>query len=142
MCHMPDAVRGIAYPLYQRVERERALRGWSATRLRNETGVSRSTVAKWATQQQPPQPGTVNAVADALGIDRAEALRLAGILTDAPAPVPAGTQLTRDDLDRMERRLGVDLSKVDRALRDTVLSLCYAVIDAAGVDLGKRDRSA
>lgn len=89
--YMSDALRGIAYALYERVERERALRGWSATRLHTETGVSRSTIGKWATQTRPPLPATVNAVADALGIERAEALRLAGILTDLPA---AGPDLT------------------------------------------------
>jgi transcriptional regulator with XRE-family HTH domain len=141
MCHMPDAVRGIAYPLYQRVERERALRGWSATRLRNETGVSRSTIAKWATQQQPPQPGTVNAVADALGIDRAEALRLAGILTAATPLADVGIMLSDDDLDATERQLGVDLSKVDPELRRAVLAISHAFL-AAAQERGKRGRSA
>lgn len=79
---MADDVRGIAYPLYARVERERVLRGWSATQLHKQTGVSRSTIANWAFQSQPPQASTVNAVADVLGIERVEALRLAGILTD------------------------------------------------------------
>ena len=75
--------RGIAYPLWERVERERALKGWSSTRLHSETGISRSTVAKLATQPRPPLPSTVNALADALGIGRETALRLAGVLTDA-----------------------------------------------------------
>lgn len=115
--YMPDAARGIAYPLYRRVERERALLGWSSTRLHKETGVSRSTIGKWATQQQPPQPGTVNAVADALGIERAEALRLAGILTE----VPAAAAESDDDLDALERDLGLDLSTVNPDLRRAVL---------------------
>jgi transcriptional regulator with XRE-family HTH domain len=125
---MPDTVRGIAYPLFLRVERERSLRGWSATRLHNETGVSRSTIAKWATQQQPPQPGTVNAVADALGIERAEALRLAGILTDAPSANP----LTEDELDALERELGVDLSGLDPHVRRVILTFGRVIMDAAG----------
>ena len=82
---MTDDLCGIARPLYDRVERERALKGWSSTRLHAETGVSRSTIGKWRTQKHPPLPGTVNAVADALGIPREEALRLAGILTDTAA---------------------------------------------------------
>lgn len=35
----------------------------------------------------PPQPATVNAVADALDIPRTEALRLAGILTEHTEPL-------------------------------------------------------
>jgi transcriptional regulator with XRE-family HTH domain len=81
---MPDAVRGIAFALYQRVERERALRGLSSIALAESSGVARSTIAKWAIQQNTPQPEKVNAVADVLGIPREEALRLAGILTDQP----------------------------------------------------------
>jgi len=94
---MSDAKRGIALPLHRRVKQEIALLGWTNTELHARSGVSRSTVEKWATQQQPPQPRTVNAVADALGIPRAEALRLAGILTDAPL---AGTALP-DPLERI-----------------------------------------
>ena len=80
--YMAGSGVGVAVRLYERVERERALKGWSWTRLQRETGVARSTFAKWQTQPQPPQPATVNAVADALGIGRAEALELAGILIE------------------------------------------------------------
>lgn len=81
---MADQARGIALPLFERVSAERAAQGWSWTRLVDRAGVARSTIYKWATNETPPQPATVNAVADVLNIPRAEALRLAGILTDRP----------------------------------------------------------
>lgn len=84
---MPEHTRGPAYGLYRRVLQEVALKGWTKVELREQTGVARSTVEAWASQPRPPQPRTVNAVADALGIPREEALRLAGVLTDAPEEV-------------------------------------------------------
>jgi hypothetical protein len=61
----------------------------------------------------------------------------------ATATASGGRILSDADLDRMERRLGVDLSATDPVTRRTVLSLCYALTDAAGVDVfEKRDRSA
>ena len=80
---MSDMPRGIAYPLYERVKREMALQGWTATRMRRESGIARSTLAKWETQSRPPLASTVVAVADALGLDRETALQLAGILPPA-----------------------------------------------------------
>jgi transcriptional regulator with XRE-family HTH domain len=107
MRSMPYMARGIAFPLYERVERERALKGWSSTRLRAESGVSRSTIAKWRTQPNPPLPGTVNAVADALGIGREEALRLAGVLAADPDPLP--------DMSADERREVIEMIYKRRA---------------------------
>jgi transcriptional regulator with XRE-family HTH domain len=85
--YMSDMPRGVAYPLYEQVRREMALKGWTATRLRKESGVARSTLAKWATQPRPPLASTVVSVADALGIGREAALRLAGVLDASPPPV-------------------------------------------------------
>ena len=82
--YMPDDARGIAYPLYVRVQRELALRGITTVELREKTGVARSTITNWQHVGQTPQPRTVNKVADYLGIPREEALRLAGVLTDEP----------------------------------------------------------
>ena len=111
---MSDAARGIAYPLYERVERERVLRGWSSTKLHQETGVSRSTIAKWRTQQRPPQPATVFAVADRLGISRTEALSLAGLLTDSrqagpdvPDTPARQAILTRPGLTEKDRQIAL-----------------------------------
>jgi hypothetical protein len=56
--------------------------GRSKNWLHNKTGVARSTVDAWAIQPRPPQARTVLAVAEALGMDRTDALRLAGVLAD------------------------------------------------------------
>jgi transcriptional regulator with XRE-family HTH domain len=97
---MPE--RGVAFPLYERVERERVLRGWSSTQMEDKTGVARQTVGKWRTNPMTPQPGTVNAVADALGIDREEALRLAGILTSG---IPEDAPLCSFERETLDSRI-------------------------------------
>lgn len=102
---MPDDARVPAHGLYLRVMERLALTGMTKTELRKRTGVARSTIDSWATQAAPPQARTVNKVADALGIDRVEALRLGGILDETPVPAPALVAL-----DEFERRvLGADL---------------------------------
>lgn len=98
--YMPDDVRVPAHGLYLRVMERLALTGMTKTELRKRTGVARSTIDSWATQATPPQARTVNKVADALGINRVEALQLAGILDDTAAPAP---QLV--PLDEFERRV-------------------------------------
>ncbi|MDH2424838.1 helix-turn-helix transcriptional regulator [Sphaerisporangium sp. TRM90804] len=72
--------------------------GKSQNWLHKRTGISRNTISAWAKQPRPPQAGTVLAVADALGIDRGEALRLAGVMADTKAALEGTT---------------VDLSEVD-----------------------------
>lgn len=71
--------------LYERVETERKQRGWSLAELERRSGVARSTTHRWKTGKTVPQPETVIPVADALGIPRLDALRLAGLLVDSPA---------------------------------------------------------
>lgn len=85
MRYMSEETRGVAYPLWERVRRELALRGWSGTLLNQKTGVARSTINKFRTQPRPPQAATVIALAKALDIPVAEALHLAGILTPEEA---------------------------------------------------------
>lgn len=90
--------QGPAYPLYQRVLREKSLRGWTWTRLQQETGIGRSTFNSWRTQPQPPQPRTVNEIADLLNIPRETALRLAGILTGSDGDLVAECEVERQIL--------------------------------------------
>lgn len=75
-----------ARPLWDRIQTICADRGWSSVRLERETGVARQTISKWKTQPRTPQAATVNAVAQALGIEQEEALRLAGILSTSEPP--------------------------------------------------------
>ena len=103
MRYMPDDARVPAHGLYLRVMERLALTGMTKTELRKRTGVARSTIDSWATQATPPQARTVNKVADALGIDRVEALRLAGILDETSAPAP---QIV--PLDAFERAVSAD----------------------------------
>lgn len=111
MRYMPDNARVPAHGLYLRVMERLALTGMTKTDLRRRTGVARSTIDSWATQATPPQARTVNKVADALGIDRVEALRLAGILDDAAAGEPPLTAL-----DAFERHvLDADLPYAEKA---------------------------
>lgn len=73
-----------ARPWYDRVTAEIALRGWTKTQLSERSGVSRTAIDKWQKNPRPPQAASVNAVADALGIPRERALRLAGVIPEVP----------------------------------------------------------
>lgn len=89
--YMAGRGEGVAARLYERVNHERAKKGWTWARLQKETGVARSTVLKWRSQPNPPQPASVNAVSDALGIARDEALFLAGIIAPRTDGLPECT---------------------------------------------------
>jgi hypothetical protein len=74
---------------WERVDREAARLGWGERRLAKEAGIGHMTVRRKLT----PQRGTVVKIADAVGLDRDEALALAGILESAEAPtLPGGIQ--------------------------------------------------
>lgn len=68
-----------ALPLYERVEQLRLEQGWTRVKLAHVAKVSRGTIDSWKSQPRPPLAPTVVAVAERLGIDRDEALGLAGI---------------------------------------------------------------
>lgn len=74
-----------ALPFYERVEQIRLDQGWTRVKLAHVANVSRGTIDSWKTQPRPPLAPTVVAVAERLGIDRDEALRLAGIKRAAEA---------------------------------------------------------
>lgn len=88
-----------ARPLWERLERIRLDRGWTKVQLARVAGVDRTTLDKWRHQPRSPQPPTVKAVAEKLGIDSDEALRLAGIT----APAVPDDDVDEDPTDRMER---------------------------------------
>jgi transcriptional regulator with XRE-family HTH domain len=74
-----------ARPLFDLVESIRVRAGWTKTRLSEMTGVPRTTIERWRDQPRSPLPETVTKVADALCINRDEALHAAGILEEDPA---------------------------------------------------------
>jgi transcriptional regulator with XRE-family HTH domain len=85
-----DETSAPARPLFERIETIRANAGMTKSRLAEITGVPRGTVERWRDQKRPPLPESVMKVADALGIDRGEALRLAGVLDGVPPPADPG----------------------------------------------------
>ncbi|MGP3914332.1 helix-turn-helix domain-containing protein [Nonomuraea sp. 10N515B] len=68
-----------AAPLHQRAEAERTKRGWTRDELARHAGIGRLTYDRLATNLEPPIPRTVRKLCQALDIDLAEGLRLAGI---------------------------------------------------------------
>jgi transcriptional regulator with XRE-family HTH domain len=82
-----DETSAPARPLFDRIESIRANAGMTKTRLAEITGLPRATIDRWQDQPRPPLPESVMKVADALGINRDEALRLAGILDGVPPPM-------------------------------------------------------
>lgn len=86
-----------ARPWYDRVMREAAVRGWGVAELARRAKVGRPTLYGWRDNPGKPQSAKVNAVADALGIPRTEALQLAGVI--AAAPDPAQDEVPRELLD-------------------------------------------
>jgi transcriptional regulator with XRE-family HTH domain len=90
----PPAIR-----FYEAVTRALAKQGLNKAQLHQRSGIARSTVDNWRTGAKVPHAASVIAVADALGIDREEALRMAG------HDVPTGHAPEREGL--------IDLSEVD-----------------------------
>jgi transcriptional regulator with XRE-family HTH domain len=93
---------------YSRVTEAIALRGWSKAELSERAGVARSTIDGWQRNPRRPQAKSVNAVADTLGIGRAEALRLAGIVGE-PRQEPA-TRLSEETKRQMRDELGDEMA--------------------------------
>lgn len=75
---------GVAYALWRRLEDERIRRGITKTELAELSGKPRTTYNDLATNVRRPMPRIVHAYADALGIDREEAERLAGLRLPSP----------------------------------------------------------
>jgi transcriptional regulator with XRE-family HTH domain len=66
--------------LYDRVEGIRLRRGWTRVQVAQHIGVDRKTIDNWKTNMAVPLAPTVIRVAEKLGLDREEVLRLAGLL--------------------------------------------------------------
>ena len=68
-----------ARPFLELVEAALASQGKTKTWLSQRSQVSRATINNWRTAPRTPHAANVLSVADALGIDRDKALRLAGL---------------------------------------------------------------
>ena len=91
--------RGVAYDFWLRVRNEQAARGWTDVELQERSGIPRGTVDRLAKGKRPPLARVVNSLADALGIDRTEAYRLAGRVPaadEAEAEQPASAVSVRE----------------------------------------------
>jgi transcriptional regulator with XRE-family HTH domain len=112
-----------ARPLWVRIAEIRTKRGWTWVRLERELdGVSRSTVDKWKVAPRSPQASTVNKVANRLGIDHVEALRLAGILPAEPEDRGAAYEELAAEVAKL-KRLIAERSRVEEDLRRQIREL-------------------
>lgn len=88
--------QGAAHAFWRRLEKKRIALEWTKSRLSQETikhtadghPIPRTTIDRLRTQTRPPHPRIVNALADAVGLDRDEAAVLAGLIPPAPPPEP------------------------------------------------------
>ncbi|XVU25775.1 helix-turn-helix domain-containing protein [Actinoplanes sp. CA-054009] len=79
---MTNSGRGVAYAFWQRVQNERLRQGLTALELAKRSGVGRNTIDRLENGKRKPLVTTVHKLADALHIDRQEALRDAGLSID------------------------------------------------------------
>ena len=120
---MRERDRGAAYALYEAVQRALAAKGWTTTDLKRESGVARSTVSGWATRPRPPQKRSVRAVAESLGMDLDDALRMAGIIAQDGEPEEAPAAGGRDDtLEALQAQLKALLDRMSPAERERWLA--------------------
>ncbi|GAA2069553.1 helix-turn-helix domain-containing protein [Polymorphospora rubra] len=104
---MPErSERGVAYNFWLRVKTEQATRGWNDVELQRQSGIPRGTTDRLKVGKRPPQPRIVNALADALGIDRDEALSLARITPPGTGPtaVSAREAIEQDPMFNEDQR--------------------------------------
>jgi transcriptional regulator with XRE-family HTH domain len=97
---------------YELVNETIAVKGWSVAELSERSGVARSTIYGWRDNPRKPQAKSVNAVADMIGIDRARAVRLAGIVLSEPA---ADEERVRPISAHLRREITEELSPEDAA---------------------------
>lgn len=92
--------RAPAAPLHEAVLETLRAQGKSKNWLHKHSKVARNTIDRWRVQPNPPQAATVIAVADVLGLDRSEALRLGGVIADVEVEVESsGRAVALDEVD-------------------------------------------
>lgn len=119
-----ERIKGPAYAFWERVTNEQHKRGWTQIQLQEHSGVDRTTLYRMKSAK--PLADTVLALADALGIDRDEALELAGLLAREPSEssAPAGPVFedgeTEELLAQLPPRRRAILEQIRDAERDRV----------------------
>ena len=88
--------------------------------------INSSTLSRWKTGKTRPNLDTLYALADALGIARAEMVERAGILDDGPPPGRDATAAGDDETVRRIRQ-----SKLSRVQQDRLISTYRAELSAA-----------
>jgi transcriptional regulator with XRE-family HTH domain len=83
---MTNRPRGVAWPFWKRLKDAQADIPLTDTELQRLSGVARTTVDRLEHGKRPPQARVIHALADAVHIDRDEALRLAGLKADEQPP--------------------------------------------------------
>jgi DNA-binding Xre family transcriptional regulator len=78
--------RGVAYPLWEHIDRLLYERKLTQKWLVDRSGVSAMTINRLRTQAKPPKTDTIHALADALDLDHDEAAVLAGRLAPKGDP--------------------------------------------------------
>lgn len=96
--HYMASNRAPAKPWYEEVVATIAVRGWTKAELSDRSGVARTTIDNWERNLRRPQAKSVNSVADALGIPRERALRLAGVISEAAEADRSPPRELPDDL--------------------------------------------
>lgn len=131
-----------ARPWYDLVVKTVAVKGWSIADLSSRSGIARTTIYGWRANPGKPQAKSVNAVADALGIPRERALRLAGVIAAEPQPPPSAdpglpTPAEMEELrDHIREVLGdradTAIDEIDRALAKDARARRSAAAGQAG----------
>ncbi len=100
------------------------------TDLHEKSGIARSTVNNLRTSTRPPLLRIVNALADAVGLDRVEAAQLAGLLPAEP------------DASGISVRAAIAASPVyTQAQKDALLAM-VDVLDQANAQIGAQQTDA
>ena len=111
-----------ARPFWLRMERERKRLGWTKSKLASAVGASRATLDRLETQPNRPLASTVTRIAELLGIDRDEALQLAGLLEAADVPtapthIPSVQQLQDAEIEELLAALPPDRRRMLERVR-------------------------
>jgi transcriptional regulator with XRE-family HTH domain len=131
-------VTAVVAAFHRRAEVERTRLGMTKMALCAKASISRVTYDRLATQPMLPLARTVTSLADALGMDKDEALTLAGLI-DAPTPAQVAEQRVRAAMvEALRHRLpDVDpaiLARVALNMGDILHGLANELYDAAGED--------